>query len=123
MAGVLARKPFTLRASVKPTPRQTFKFANSRYSYSPVFSLQSLKQRNFSTQVKQEQQLYKPAPAIEYIAEVPPKEVDGRNVWCDGGNGALGHPRVFINLDKGDPQSCGYCGLRFVQKHHGEHHH
>lgn len=36
--------------------------------------------------------------AIKLIAEVPPKAVSARTTWCDGGNGALGHPRVFINL-------------------------
>ena len=37
-----------------------------------------------------------------------------RQVSCDGGGGALGHPRVFINLDASGPQSCIYCGLRYV---------
>ena len=36
--------------------------------------------------------------AIDLIKEVPPKEVDARVVACDGGPGALGHPRVYINL-------------------------
>ena len=41
-------------------------------------------------------------------------------VSCDGGGGALGHPRVYINLDPDGPQTCGYCGLRFVldKDHH-----
>ncbi len=34
------------------------------------------------------------------------------------GEGALGHPRVFINLDRGGPVPCLYCGLRYEQKHH-----
>jgi NADH dehydrogenase (ubiquinone) Fe-S protein 6 len=56
------------------------------------------------------------------INDVPPIEVEGRKAHCDGGKGALGHPRVFINLDKiGVPKACGYCGLRFVQK--DSHHH
>eukprot|EP00123_Amoebidium_parasiticum_P012463 comp21371_c1_seq1/m.29376 comp21371_c1_seq1/g.29376 ORF comp21371_c1_seq1/g.29376 comp21371_c1_seq1/m.29376 type:complete len:113 (-) comp21371_c1_seq1:103-441(-) len=59
-----------------------------------------------------------PKPAIELISNVVPIEVDGHTAACDGGGGALGHPKVFINLDKSEPQSCGYCGLRFVQKHH-----
>ncbi|XP_028176767.1 NADH dehydrogenase [ubiquinone] iron-sulfur protein 6, mitochondrial [Ostrinia nubilalis] len=54
--------------------------------------------------------------AINLIAEVPPKEVTGRIVWCDGGSGPEGHPRVYINLDKPGDHSCGYCGLRFVKK-------
>ena len=34
-------------------------------------------------------------------------------VSCDGGGGALGHPRVYINLDDGQPKACIYCGLRY----------
>ncbi|XP_046961738.1 probable NADH dehydrogenase [ubiquinone] iron-sulfur protein 6, mitochondrial [Vanessa cardui] len=56
--------------------------------------------------------------AINLIAEVPPKEVTERVVWCDGGSGPEGHPRVYINLDKPGDHSCGYCGLRFVKKDH-----
>lgn len=36
--------------------------------------------------------------AINLIKEVPPKGVKARVVACDGGPGALGHPRVYINL-------------------------
>jgi len=59
--------------------------------------------------------LYMPAPAEEFIHEVPPKVVHGSSVACDGGGGALGHPRIYINLDKPGPHTCGYCGLRFLQ--------
>ena len=73
--------------------------------------------------------------AIDLIAKVPPKEVNTRivstflyilfreknfivlcQVACDGGGGALGHPKVYINLDDGTPKGCIYCGLRFVFK-------
>ncbi|XP_037958340.1 NADH dehydrogenase [ubiquinone] iron-sulfur protein 6, mitochondrial [Teleopsis dalmanni] len=57
---------------------------------------------------------------IELIDKIPPKEVTERVVYCDGGDGALGHPKVYINLDKPGAQICGYCGLRFVKK--DEHH-
>uniref|UniRef100_A0A131Y1Z3 Putative ubiquinone oxidoreductase ndufs6/13 kDa subunit n=1 Tax=Ixodes ricinus TaxID=34613 RepID=A0A131Y1Z3_IXORI len=53
--------------------------------------------------------------AVKLIAEVPPKAVQGRTTWCDGGDPALGHPRVFINLDAPGNHACGYCGLRFFQ--------
>ncbi len=33
---------------------------------------------------------------------------------CDGGGGAAGHPKVFINTDKPEIATCGYCGLPFV---------
>jgi len=52
--------------------------------------------------------------AIDLIAQVPPIVVSQRIVACDGGGGALGHPKVYINLDDGEPHSCIYCGLRYV---------
>jgi len=52
--------------------------------------------------------------AIDLVDEEPPKEIQARHVWCDGGGGALGHPKVYINLDQDGPHACGYCGLRFV---------
>ncbi|XP_037710423.1 NADH dehydrogenase [ubiquinone] iron-sulfur protein 6, mitochondrial [Drosophila subpulchrella] len=58
---------------------------------------------------------------IQLIEEVPPKECTERVVFCDGGDGPLGHPKVYINLDKPGNHICGYCGLRFVKK--DDHHH
>ncbi|EUB61563.1 putative NADH dehydrogenase [ubiquinone] iron-sulfur protein 6, mitochondrial [Echinococcus granulosus] len=51
--------------------------------------------------------------AVELIENVPPKRVTERIVACDGGHGALGHPKVYINLDKPGLHTCGYCGLRY----------
>ena len=37
------------------------------------------------------------------------------------GHAGMGHPKVYINLDKPEINVCGYCGKRFVadsQKHH-----
>lgn len=95
--------------------------------------------------------------AIKLVAEEPVTDVESRVVSCDGGGGALGHPKVYINLvneaalkkitrtdahmislflyntvilypncvfssfyqDKDTKiGTCGYCGLRFKQKHH-----
>ncbi|XP_062943395.1 NADH dehydrogenase [ubiquinone] iron-sulfur protein 6, mitochondrial [Cynocephalus volans] len=57
--------------------------------------------------------------AIDLIAEQPVSQVDTRVISCDGGGGALGHPKVYINLDKETKTgTCGYCGLRFTQHHH-----
>lgn len=54
--------------------------------------------------------------AIDLINQVPPKPCTERVVFCDGGGGPLGHPKVYINLDKPGNHACGYCGLRFVKK-------
>nr|CAG4648449.1 EOG090X0NBY [Moina brachiata]SVE93424.1 EOG090X0NBY [Moina brachiata] len=59
--------------------------------------------------------------AIDLIARVPPKETKARIVACDGGGGPLGHPKVYINLDKPGNHTCGYCGLRFTKPE--DHHH
>lgn len=43
-------------------------------------------------------------PFFFQIAQVPPKLVDKRVVACEGdSNPALGHPKVYINLDSHDP--------------------
>lgn len=50
----------------------------------------------------------------------PPEtiRVSARRVSCDGsGHGipaALGHPRVFLEIDEHGYVDCGYCDRRFV---------
>ncbi|XP_065203355.1 probable NADH dehydrogenase [ubiquinone] iron-sulfur protein 6, mitochondrial [Planococcus citri] len=61
-----------------------------------------------------------PNVAIDLIAQVPPIASKDRVVWCDGGDEHVGHPKVYINLDKPGNHSCGYCGLRFYKE---DHHH
>jgi uncharacterized Zn-finger protein len=39
--------------------------------------------------------------------------VDDRTVPCDGGNTALGHPRVFLHIE-GDSVMCPYCSRLYV---------
>ena len=36
--------------------------------------------------------------AIHLVAEEPVADIEARVVSCDGGGGALGHPKVYINL-------------------------
>ena len=43
-------------------------------------------------------------------------EVDSANVACDGGDGALGHPRVFLNMGDKPNIDCPYCGRQYVLK-------
>lgn len=52
--------------------------------------------------------------AIELIHKQPVRWTKSRVVSCDGGGGPLGHPKVFINTDKAEIATCGYCGLPFV---------
>ncbi len=47
----------------------------------------------------------------------PPPEiipVTSRRVACDGVGGALGHPRVWLEMGEADFVECGYCDRRFV---------
>ena len=46
----------------------------------------------------------------------PPEiiEADSRKLACDGGVGALGHPRVFLNMGTKSEIDCPYCGRHFV---------
>ena len=57
-----------------------------------------------------------PAPA-ELIHDPNPPEVipvHSRRIACDGVGGALGHPRVWLEMGEGDFVECGYCDRRFV---------
>ena len=53
---------------------------------------------------------------------IPPPEttrVSHRRVACDGasdipGGAALGHPRVWLQIDEHGYVDCGYCDRRFV---------
>ncbi len=60
---------------------------------------------------------------------IPPPEitlVETHRVSCDGSGGirggerftpaALGHPRVFLEIDEHGYVDCGYCDRRFVLK-------
>jgi uncharacterized Zn-finger protein len=44
-------------------------------------------------------------------------EVESTRVMCDGGGGALGHPRVYLEMGDGSAVECPYCDRRFVLKH------
>jgi len=50
------------------------------------------------------------APEIE--------EVDRTRIACDGGQGPLGHPRVWLSIPTDGPHAgwveCPYCDKRFV---------
>ncbi|WP_156842435.1 zinc-finger domain-containing protein [Novosphingobium aquimarinum] len=46
---------------------------------------------------------------------------ESRRVWCDGATdiragAALGHPRVYMEIDQRGYVDCGYCDRRFVLK-------
>jgi uncharacterized Zn-finger protein len=50
---------------------------------------------------------------------MPPFEtiyIDTMIAACDGGGGALGHPRVFLNLSAAGEVECPYCSRLFINK-------
>ncbi|CAK3829644.1 Hypothetical predicted protein [Lecanosticta acicola] len=63
----------------------------------------------------------RPWAAIELIHKQPVTWTKERAVSCDGGGGPLGHPRIFINVDKPQICWCTYCGLPFAHEHHRKH--
>jgi uncharacterized Zn-finger protein len=48
----------------------------------------------------------------------PPEviEVDKDRIGCDGGEGALGHPLVYLTLDTSGKVDCPYCGRLFIRR-------
>jgi len=46
----------------------------------------------------------------------PPEmiETDKTRIACDGGGGALGHPKVYLEMGGKSEIDCPYCGRRFV---------
>lgn len=53
--------------------------------------------------------------AADKAAPPPPETiyVKAHRVACDGGGGALGHPKVWYSLEDGEAE-CLYCDRKFV---------
>ncbi len=53
-------------------------------------------------------------------ADYPAPETEVVNVWkiaCDGGEGALGHPRIWIAIPQDEGVAdCGYCDKRYINE-------
>ena len=43
--------------------------------------------------------------------------VTEHRVSCDGGGGALGHPKVYMDMGQGHSVQCKYCDKIFELKH------
>ena len=63
-----------------------------------------------------------PSPPPRDLVPQPPEviEVLEHRVWCDGGGGPLGHPRVYMEMGDDHFVECGYCDRRFVLAGHGK---
>jgi uncharacterized Zn-finger protein len=57
----------------------------------------------------------KPVPT----SPIPPPEtiaVETTTFFCDGGDTALGHPRVYLTLGADGTVDCPYCDRHFIAK-------
>ncbi|KAF8761180.1 Zinc-finger domain [Rhizoctonia solani] len=98
--GPKSDKPWSASQRPRPGPESNARFEQTDLSLQPA-----------------------PLSAQALIEKEPIRVVHGRRAVCDGGGGPLGHPKIFINLDKPGPRPCGYCGVRFEQApHHGHEH-
>jgi uncharacterized Zn-finger protein len=59
----------------------------------------------------------KPEPALSRDP-VETIYVQGHRVACDGGGGALGHPKVWYEMGDDGKVECLYCGRIFVDQSH-----
>lgn len=49
--------------------------------------------------------------------------VDAEELHCDGNQGGLGHPRVFLHIDRAAGKVvCPYCSKTYVYAGHAHHH-
>ncbi|HEX5318807.1 MAG TPA: zinc-finger domain-containing protein [Stellaceae bacterium] len=48
------------------------------------------------------------------MAEFEVIEIDEAVAACNGGGGAMGHPRVYLNLAPAGQVECPYCSRTFV---------
>lgn len=55
------------------------------------------------------------ARAPQASPEIIVIEDNADEVSCDGGGGALGHPKVWYSFDGQDKVECGYCDRMFVK--------
>ncbi len=51
-----------------------------------------------------------PAPEVVHVSD--------HRVACDGGGGALGHPRVYLEMGEAREVTCPYCDRQFVLDDH-----
>ncbi len=57
-----------------------------------------------------------PENAQENAFEFEVIRVNAKRVACDGGGGALGHPRVWLHLGEENQIACTYCSRLYVME-------
>lgn len=74
------------------------------------------RERNLGSEAQARPEPAPQQPALTPAA-LPPSEtvrVRSQRVACDGVGGALGHPRVWLEMGEADFVECPYCDRRFV---------
>lgn len=92
---------------------------DTTWSASQESRLDAIARQPFKFVQRDLEQQPRPYAAIDLIAKEPVRYLSEGNVAvCDGNRGQLvqGHPKVFINLDRAQPNTCGYCGLRYAKE-------
>ncbi|MEM1139131.1 MAG: zinc-finger domain-containing protein [Pseudomonadota bacterium] len=57
---------------------------------------------------------YRQLPSTDDLNAPEVYEAPTKKVACDGGGGALGHPRVWLEMGDETQIQCNYCGRLFV---------
>ncbi|KAM7193614.1 hypothetical protein V8F33_007707 [Rhypophila sp. PSN 637] len=113
--GTVTQAPETsLPTELQQAPNRTGLWARSQKPRSEAMTGPRFEQTDFSVQPQ-------PYAAIELIHKEPVRWTHDRVVACDGGGGPAGHPKIYINTDKPEICTCGYCGLPFANEHHRKH--
>ena len=58
-------------------------------------------------------------PSDTATPQITPPEiiyVEGDKVGCDGGDGPLGHPLVYLPIGATGQIDCPYCGRRYIRR-------
>lgn len=57
---------------------------------------------------------------LSYEQKISPETIvvqaSADEIVCDGGGGALGHPKTWYTFDGQDSATCGYCDRVFVKQ-------
>ncbi|KAL6910510.1 hypothetical protein GGI43DRAFT_378477 [Trichoderma evansii] len=100
--------------AIGQAPNRAAVWSRSQKPRSTAMTGPRFEQTDFSLQPQ-------PYSAMDLVHKVPVTWTHDRIVSCNGGGGASGHPRIFINTDKPEIASCNYCGTPFANEHHRKH--
>lgn len=111
---ILSKKGNNLIAPLATSPVRSYSSRKKVTHTGQVFDEKDYRNARFSNAKRYVKENW----GIKLVDEISLKEFTERvGGDGDGGDSPLGHPKVYINLDKPGAHTCGYCGLRFVKKY------